>query len=113
MASALLSERRKIVPVDIASDLSPLALAVWLMDDGAADHAGVTIQTHSFEYEETIRLAAALRTEFGVDAGARKNRGSWIIYVPARSIRDLAEAVRGHILPSFGYKLTPRRSKTP
>ena len=31
---------RKAVPADIARDLSPLALAVWLMDDGAADYAG-------------------------------------------------------------------------
>jgi LAGLIDADG DNA endonuclease family len=106
-------ERRKIVPVDIARDLSPLALAVWLMDDGAADYAGVTIQTHSFEEDETSRLAAALRTEFGLETGTRRNRGSWIIYIPARSVRDLAEVVHGHILPSFEYKLTPRRFRTP
>jgi hypothetical protein len=105
--------RRKIVPADIASDLSPLALAVWLMDDGAADYAGVTIQTHSFEEDETIRLAAALRAEFGLEAGTRRNRGSWIIYIPARSVRDLSEVVRGHILASFDYKLTPRRIRTP
>lgn len=106
-------ERRKIVPADIANDLSPLALAVWLMDDGAADYAGVTIQTHSFEQEETTRLAAALRVEYGIDAGTRRNRGSTIIYIPSRSIRRLVEVVDGHILPSFGYKLSPRRSRTP
>jgi hypothetical protein len=106
-------ESRKVVPADIASDLSPLALAVWLMDDGAADHAGVTIQTHSFSQAETDRLAAVLRAEYGLDAGTRRNRGSWIVYIPWRSVRPLVEVVQGHVLPGFGYKLTPRRSVTP
>lgn len=105
--------RRKIVPVDIARELSPLALAVWLMDDGAADYAGVTIQTHSFRSAESNRLAAILRAEYGLEATTRRNRGSWIIYVPARSIRDLTEMVEDHILPGFEYKLIPRRSRTP
>jgi hypothetical protein len=93
--------------------LSQEQRAVWLMDDGAADHAGVTIQTHSFEYDETSRLAAALRSEYGLEAGTRRNRGSWIIYIPARSVRDLVEVVHDHVLPSFEYKLAPRRSRTP
>src|SRR5262245_20880761 len=39
---------RKVVPADIDRYLSPMALAVWLMNDGAADYAGITFQTHSF-----------------------------------------------------------------
>jgi hypothetical protein len=107
------SERRKIVPADIANDLSPRALAVWLMDDGAADYAGITIQTHSFEYDETVRLAADLRSEYSLEAGVRKNRGSWLIYIPARSVRDLEEVVHDHMIPSLAYKLIPRRNRTP
>ena len=33
---------RKAVPPDVADLLSPLAIAVWFMDDGAADHFGAT-----------------------------------------------------------------------
>jgi hypothetical protein len=106
-------ERRKIVPVDIARDLSPLALAVWLMDDGAADYAGLTFQTHSFRTEETSRLAAALRAEYGLHTSVRANRGSAIVYVTAESMPRLREIVKPHILPEFEYKLTPRRFRTP
>jgi len=105
--------RRKVVPSDIASDLCPLALAVWLMDDGAADYAGVTLQTHSFEREESDRLAAVLREEYGLYASLRANRGSSIIYVGARSVSRLRAIVGPHVLPGFEYKLTPRRSRTP
>jgi hypothetical protein len=35
---------KKVVPNKIASWLTPSALAVWFMDDDAADRAGVTFQ---------------------------------------------------------------------
>jgi hypothetical protein len=105
--------RRKIVPVDIAAYLSPLALAVWLMDDGAADYAGLTLQTHSFTRAETNRLAAVLRREYDSSTSVRANRGSWIVYVFAESIPRLRKIVMPHILTEFEYKLVPRRSRTP
>lgn len=105
--------RRKVVPVDIARDLSPLALAVWLMDDGAADYAGVTFQTHSFRREESSRLAAVLRAEYGLRTGLRANRGSSIVYVYAESVPRLRDIVWPHLVPELRYKLVPRRSRTP
>src|SRR5438270_8168742 len=47
--------RVKTVPRDISRLLSPLAIAVWVMDDGSADYAGVTLQTHSFALAD-VRL---------------------------------------------------------
>lgn len=105
--------RRKVVPVDIADDLSPLALAVWLMDDGAADHAGLTFQTHSFTRAETDRLAAVLRRKYGLGTKVRANRGSWIIYVAGESIPRLREIALPHVLPELEYKLIPHRFRTP
>lgn len=105
--------RRKIVPKDIRSLLTSRAVAVWLMDDGAADYAGVTFQTHSFTREETRRLAAALRAEHGLEALVRANRGSWIVYVTAGSMPRLREMLDPYVLPELRYKLVPRRSRTP
>jgi hypothetical protein len=106
-------KRRKIVPVDIARDLSPLALAVWLIDDGAADYAGLTFQTHCYQPQEIDRLAAILRREYGLHTGLRANRGHTIIYVFADSLPRLLTIVSPYVLPEFQYKLTPRRSRTP
>jgi hypothetical protein len=106
-------ERRKIVPVDIECDLSPLTVAVWLMDDGAADCAGPTFQTHSFTKTETSRLAAALRRKYDLRTGVRANRGKWIVYVYAESMPRMQEIVEPHVLPEFEYKLIPRRDRTP
>jgi hypothetical protein len=104
---------RKIVPTDVAALLNPLALAVWLMDDGAADYAGVTFQTHSFVDSEVELLVAALESEFGLTANSRSNRGGKIIYVRKQSLDRLREAVAPHLLPEFDYKLVERRTRTP
>ena len=111
--SRFYQSRRKIVPMDIATLLTPLALAIWLMDDGAADYAGVTFQTHSFKGSEVELLVAALESEFGLTANSRGNRGGRIIYVQNRSLDRLREVVSPHLLPEFDYKLVERRTRTP
>jgi hypothetical protein len=111
--SRFYQERVKQVPDDIGCDLSPLALAVWLMDDGAADHAGVPFQTHGFGLEGSNRLAAVLREELGLESTLRRNRDSWIVYVGASSLSRLRRLIDPHLLPEFEYKLVPRRSVTP
>lgn len=106
-------DRRKTVPSEIGKDLSPLALAVWLMDDGSADYAGLTIQTHSFCSEEVQRLAEVLQSKFGLATNMRRNKGAEVIYLRAESIPRLRKIVGPFILPEFGYKLIPRRERTP
>lgn len=103
----------KIVPKNIATLMSPLALAVWLMDEGAADYAGVTIQTHSFTASEVGLLVATLKSEFRLTSNSTRNRGGRIIYVQNRSLDRLREVVAPHLLLEFEYKLIERRTRTP
>ena len=104
---------RKSIPPDVGADLSPLALAVWLMDDGAADYAGVTLQTHSFRCDEVRLLSDVLRWRFGLATSCRENKGRSIIYVAASSIARLREIVEPFVLSDLHYKLMPRRTRTP
>jgi hypothetical protein len=105
---------RKVVPHNIASYLTPLSLTVWFMDDGAADHAGATFQTHSFTGEEVHLLIETLQRRFDLALNPRRNRGRWIIYVKSVSMRRLNEILAPHLLPGFAYKigLEPRRGHT-
>jgi len=104
---------RKIVPQNIARYLSPLALAVWLMDDGAADHAGVTFQTHGFSHAGVARLITALSKVFGLAASPRLNKGRLIVYVSAAENRRLRTLVEPLVIPELRYKLMPHRTRTP
>jgi recombination protein RecA len=104
---------KKIVPNEIARHLSPLAVAVWFMDDGAADFAGATFQTHSFEESEVTILAEALEERFALAVSSRANKGRRILYVRAADIPRLRALVGPHVLPELAYKLVPRRFRTP
>jgi hypothetical protein len=104
---------RKIVPTEIGHYLSGLSMAVWFMDDGAADYAGATLQTHNFSADEVERLVSALREKFDLAVNSRRNKGKQIIYLNASSMNALRELLGPHMLPEFGYKLVPRRSRTP
>jgi hypothetical protein len=105
--------RRKIVPAEISSLVTPASIAVWLMDDGTADRAGVSFQTHSFELAEVERLATLLRVQFEIESSVMKNKGHWILYVPKASLGRLRALVSCHVLPEFAYKLVPRGNWTP
>lgn len=112
-ASRFYRDGRKVVPEDIVDCLDPLALAVWFMDDGAADFAGVTLQTHNFSLTEVEVLAEALRDRFGLTTRSRRNKSAWVIYIEAKSLTRLETLIQPHLLEGFGYKLIPRRSRTP
>ena len=96
---------KKIVPKNVDRILiSPISLATWIMDDGAKDNAGLTIQTHSFKNDEVGLLIRVLRDNFDLIATSRKNKGKSIIYFPQAEIKKLWEIVGSHILPEYRYK---------
>lgn len=105
--------RTKVVPRDVASLLTPLSLAIWLMDDGGADYAGLTFQTHSFVLGEVRLLRTALQVRFGLETSEQFNKGKTVIYVPAAGMSRLRELVMPFVVPSLLYKLQPRRERTP
>ena len=104
---------RKQVPGDITDLLTPLAIAVWFMDDGSADQSGVTIQTHSFDHAEVEQLARALSEGFDIVATIRANKGRSILYIGKQSLPTFESIVRPFILDDLEYKLVPRRGLTP
>ena len=108
---------KKQVPNNINSLLiDPLSLAVWFMDDGSADYAGASLQTHSFTKKDVERLMECIVMNFNIDVTKRLNKGKWIIYFPKASMGRLREVIEKYMLKEFMYKLKPysvRKSLTP
>lgn len=99
---------RKVVPSIISQLLvNPISLAVWFMDDGSADYAGASLQTHSFTKEEVEQLMETIRLNFRIETTKKMNKGKWVIYFPKASMSRLQRAVEGHLLEDFKYKLIP------
>lgn len=103
-------KRGKIIPKHISELIKdPISLAVWIMDDGAKDNVGLTIQTHSFGKKEVESLIKALKSNFNLLCTMRRNKGRFIIYFPKSQIPNLWQLIKEHILPEYRYKfpLTP------
>lgn len=103
---------KKIVPDNIENLLknSPLALTIWLMDDGNKNHQAVFLNTQSFSFSQQQKLCKALYTVFGLYVTLNKHSKSkgvqlYRIRINTKSTQKLKNIVRGYILPQFTYKL--------
>lgn len=77
------------------------------MDDGSAEYAGLSLQTHSFSTKDIDLLMEAIKLNFEIDVLTHKNKGKDIIYFSKRNIERLRILVDPYILPEFKYKLNP------
>lgn len=95
----------KKVPLNIYELLTPVGLAIWLMDDGTWEGSGVGIATHSFTHDEVLLLVNVLTNKFGLLCTIQKHKGLHRIYIRAASIPLLRLIVLPHFLPTMLYKL--------
>jgi ubiquinol-cytochrome c reductase cytochrome b subunit len=97
----------KGIPTWIGDYLSPLALAVWIMDDGGISGSGLKLATNSFTKADVIFLCEVLASKYGlvatvISAGVPNQ---YCIYISKYSMPLLADIVGPHIHPSMKYKL--------
>jgi len=117
-----LNRRIKVLPSAIEKYLSPLALAIWIMDDGGKVSGGMKLSTHNFTKKEVLLLCDILINKFGLKAtiqsaapkgrvisvsssGLRVREDQHIIYISKTSMVKLSEIVGPYIHPSMKYKL--------
>lgn len=103
----------KVLPSFIKEYLTPLALAVWIMDDGgwiknplrAPQGGGLKLATNCFKKSDVELLAGILRDRYdlkvSIVSAGRINQ--YCIYIPKASIPKLVGIVKPHIHPIFLY----------
>lgn len=97
---------RKIVPVNIANFLTPVAVAFWIMDDGGYAHGGLALHTQGFTQQEVDLLVNALNQNFNINSyKLQDSRGKPYIYIKKREVPLLAAQVARYMHPSMYYKL--------
>lgn len=97
----------KVVPNNIGEYLTPLALAVWIQDDGGKASAGLKIATNCFTIQEVEYLCSVLNDKYKLNsrsqsAGAPNQN---IIYFPKSSMSTLSKLVKPYMVSSMYYKL--------
>ena len=108
-------DRRKIVPKNLDTILTPLGLAVWFMDDGAYhSRYGCILNTQCYTYRECKKMQKILRRRFGICfVSIQKDHNGWRLYIGSQSIKKFRQLVRPYLLKNFMYKIgEPRRDYT-
>lgn len=100
-------DKIKCVPECIGQYLTPLALAIWIMDDGAKVGKGLKFSTNSFTYNECLILVKALNDNFNIKASIQSagSNNQYIIYIWKESMDDLRNIVSPYIIPEMKYKI--------
>lgn len=103
------SNGKKIIPREIDSLMkSPLALAVWFMDDGGRrnDCHGLFLNTLSFTKPEHEILRKCLKKNFSLDSRLHWVQDGYRLYIPSKDAKHFCELVYPYIIPSMRYKLS-------
>lgn len=99
---------KKIPPI-FEEYMSPLALSVWIMDDGTWNkNRGLVLCTNSYTLDEVKYLIRILVDKFtlnGVTAIKAGAINQYMIYIPKRNMPILIPLLTPHIHPMFLYKL--------
>jgi len=96
----------KIIPADIYDILTPVALAHWIMGDGAKDRNGLIFCTDSYTVEDTIRLMNVLILRYRLDCTLRSHSsGGFRIYIKTNSMPLLRSIVLPFMHFSMLYKI--------
>lgn len=99
----------KIVPADIASMLTPIALAFWIMDDGHSYHRGLFLNTQSYTNEDIKLLINALESNFNIKARSVQVSGKLYqnrIFISAEYYTSIVNIVKPYFTSSMNYKLS-------
>lgn len=101
--------RRKIIPQYIEEYLTPLALAVWIMDDGCKFHnKGMKFSTNCFTLLEVQNLANILNKKYKLNTSIHKTGviNQYNIYICKESVLELATKVKPFIHGTMLYKIS-------
>ena len=97
----------KIVPSNISEYLTPLALAIWFMDDGSKSGDSVRIATNCFTLEEIENLCQVLLLKYNILATPQKagKKKGYILYIQKKSKPIFIKLVKPYMIKSLTYKL--------
>lgn len=92
---------KKIIPIDL-SLLTPLAIAVWFMDDGSKCNSTYNLATNCFTKIDLIRITDCLFNEYDIETTINSRN---IIRIKSNSAKIFKFLIKPYVLNSFNYKL--------
>lgn len=89
--------------------LTPLAIAIWFMDDGDIASVGAKITTNSFKKKDIERIQYVIKKLYNIDitiqSTGAKDKEKYILYIPKKSMSLFSNLIKKYLVPSMYYKL--------
>lgn len=101
-------EGKKVIPKMIKKWLTPLAIAIWFMDDGSwksDHHKTYIIHTLGYSKRELTSLQKALAEKFDISVGIHKQYNGLRLYIYSASAEKFRKLIDPYVVPSMKYKL--------
>ncbi len=97
----------KAIPLNIETYLTPLALAIWIMDDGGKSSMGLKLSTQCFTKEEVLLLSNSINNKFKFHSTLHSTgkKDQYFIYIPKQDMPLLNKIIANYIHPSMKYKV--------
>ena len=105
-AQQFYQENKKVVPKLIHRWLTPLAIAVWFMDDGSKSRSSYYLNTQQFEKNDQLLLMKILARDYSIATTLNRDKHYYRIRIRTSSARRLEIILQPLILPWLHYKLT-------
>lgn len=98
---------KKRIPYSLKTNLTPLALACWIMDDGSKVGSGLKICTNSFMYEDLVFAQEIFKQKFNLNPSIHSAgvKDQYILYFKKSEMNLLRTIVSPYIVPSMRYKI--------
>ena len=106
---AFIRNGKRCVPYDIENRLTPLAIAVWYMDDGSLvkghnQQPRASFHTEGFTFPDTKRLLIALN-RFNIKGSIANRKNHPVIELDTISSTRLFSLIAPYITPCLSYKV--------
>ena len=94
---------RKRIPDELV--LTPMALAVWFMDDGCRSRRAVYLNTQQFDEMSQRTMLDLLAEQWGIVATLNRDKTYYRIRVSVEGTSRLRRIIEPYLLDDFRYKL--------
>lgn len=103
------TEGVKVIPKSLGNHLTPLALAILIMDSGVKVSGGLRLITSSFSYSDLLFLVQVLYNNFEIKASIQSTGVSsrYTVYIGKEYMTQLRDIVSPYIIKEMKYKLLP------
>ena len=100
-------EEIKVIPQDIGNELTPRALAVWIMDDGCRTRNDIILNTQSFTFEEQKFLLQAMERLYAIQGTINRDRRNYRLRFGRKEAQKLSKIVEPYMIQSLSAKIIP------